>query len=119
MIAIYWETVARWINMRAKRVAKALKVPLYLIQSADSSSPRMSVDKAKKLMNRANPRNTGGMHGMLAVHVGMKIRLLEAQDLNNGYLDTKAFSGDSLGNPILLLMLISLKRVSLRILWLI
>jgi hypothetical protein len=84
MIAIYWETVARWINMRAKRDAKALKVPLYLIQSADSSSPRMSVDKAKKLMNRANPRNTGGMHGMLAVHVGMKIRLLEAQDLNNG-----------------------------------
>jgi hypothetical protein len=84
MLAIYWETVARWIVMRAKRDAKALKVPLYLVQSADHSTPVMSVETAKKLMNKANPRKTGGMHGMLPVHVGMKIRLLEAQDLGNG-----------------------------------
>ena len=70
--------------MRTKRDAEALRIPLYLVQSADSSTPQMPVKTAKKLTNRANPRHTGGMHGMLPVHVGMKIRLLEAQDLGNG-----------------------------------
>ncbi len=32
MIAIYWATVARWIMMRAKRVAAALGTPLFLLQ---------------------------------------------------------------------------------------
>ena len=36
------------------------------------------------MMNCANPKNTGGMHGMLLVHLGMRIRLLEALDLKNG-----------------------------------
>ena len=41
----------------------------------------MPVDTAKKFMNKANPKDTGGMHGMLAVHLGMRIRLLEPLDL--------------------------------------
>ena len=32
---------------------------------------------AAKLMNSANPKNTGGMHGMLPVHAGMRVRLLD------------------------------------------
>eukprot|EP00959_Pyramimonas_sp_CCMP1952_P321982 6737219-Pyramimonas_sp.AAC.1 len=36
------------------------------------------------MMNCANPKNTGGMHGLPPVHAGMRIRLLEALDLKNG-----------------------------------
>jgi hypothetical protein len=84
MIAIYWETVARWMMMRTKRDARALKTPLYLLQAADASSPPMPMEVAKKMMNKANPKYTGAMHGMLPVHLGMRIRLLEALDLANG-----------------------------------
>ena len=70
--------------MRAKRDAKALETPLYLLQAADSSTPPMPMEVAKKLMNKANPKYTGAMHGMLPVHLGMRIRLLEALDLANG-----------------------------------
>ena len=35
-------------------------------------------------MNKANPGKSGGIHGMLPVPVGMKIRFLEAQDLGIG-----------------------------------
>lgn len=84
MIAIYWETVARWMVMRAKRDATALQTPLFLVQSADASVPPMPTDIAKKLMNKANPQETGGMHGMLTVHLGMRVRLLAALDLRNG-----------------------------------
>ena len=84
MIAIYWETVARWMVMRAKRDAKSLATSLFLIQAADESVPAMPVSVAKKLMNKANPKDTGLMHGMLAGHLGMRVRLLEALDVNRG-----------------------------------
>ena len=80
MIAIYWETVARWMMMRAKRDAAARKTPLFLIQAADESVPVMPPDIAKKLMNKAQPKDTGATHGMLAAHLGMRMRLLEALD---------------------------------------
>ena len=82
MIGIYWATVARWAMMRAKRDATALKTPLILVQAADVSKPSMPLAAAKKLMNVANPKDSGGMHGMLALHVGMRARLLEALDEN-------------------------------------
>ena len=78
MIAIYWATVARWIMMRAKRDAVALRTPLVLVQAADVSRPMMPVAEAKKFMNVVNPKDSGGMHGMLPLHVGMRIRLLDA-----------------------------------------
>ena len=84
MIGSYWDTVARWINMRAQRDADVLRKPLFLVQAADRSAPTMSKKDAAKMMNCANPKNTGGMHGLLPVHVGMRIRLLEALDLKNG-----------------------------------
>ena len=80
MIGIYWATVARWILMRAKRDAAALRTPLFLVQAADVSKPSMPVAAAKKLMNIANPSDSGGMHGILALHVGMRIRLLDGLD---------------------------------------
>ena len=84
MIAIYWETVARWMMMRANRDTKALHAPLILIQAADESVPTMPIDVAKKLMNKANPKDTGLMHGMFAAHLGMRMRLLEALDVKKG-----------------------------------
>ena len=44
----------------------------------------MPVDLAAKLMNKVNPGDTGGMHGMLPLHLGMRIRLLEHLDLESG-----------------------------------
>ena len=61
MIAIYWETVAHWMMLRAKRDAKTLQTPLILVQAADESVPHMPIDMAKKLMNKANPKDTVGM----------------------------------------------------------
>ena len=55
--------VSIWMMMRAKRDAKALQTPLFLIQAADVSVPRKPIDLAKKLMNKANPKDTGLMHG--------------------------------------------------------
>ena len=68
MIGIYWATVARWMMMRAKRDAAALRKPLVLVQAADVSKPSMPSEAAKKLMNVANPKDSGGMHGMAALH---------------------------------------------------
>ena len=68
MLAWFWDTVARWMRMRAKRDAAALQQPLFLVQAADTSSPPMPVDLAAKLMNKVNPGDTGGMHGMLPLH---------------------------------------------------
>ena len=80
MIGIYWATVARWMMMRAKRDAGALRTPLILVQAADVSTPTMPLAAAKKLMNVANPKDSGNMHGMLALHLGMRVRLLDALD---------------------------------------
>eukprot|EP00959_Pyramimonas_sp_CCMP1952_P425441 8912161-Pyramimonas_sp.AAC.1 len=65
MIGSYWDTVARWMKMRAQRGADVLKKPLFLVQAADRSAPSMSRKDAAKMMNCANPKNTGGMHGLL------------------------------------------------------
>ena len=84
MIAWFWDTVARWIMLRAKRDAGTLQEPLYLVQAADTCQPPMPADLAAKLLNQANPGDTGGIHGMLPLHIGMRIRLLEHLDLEKG-----------------------------------
>ena len=81
MLAWYWDTVARWMMMRASRDARTLGQVLYLVQAADASSPQLPRDLAAKLLNQVNPGLTGGMHGMLPLHLGMRIRLLEHLDL--------------------------------------
>ena len=84
MLGIYWETVARWVFMRAERDAKALQTPLLLLQAADVSSPVMSAEMAAKLMNHFNPHETGHLHGMLPLHLGMHVRLIETLDKTRG-----------------------------------
>ena len=84
MLAWFWDTVARWIMLRAKRDAAALGHVLVLVQAADTSSPAMPADLAANLMNKVNPGDTGGMHSLLPVHVGMRIRLLEHLSTDDG-----------------------------------
>jgi len=78
MLAMFWETVAPWTVLRAKHDARALSTPLFLLQAADHAVPALSADMAAKLTNHYNPLQTGGMHGMLVVHVGMRVRLTDA-----------------------------------------
>ncbi len=70
--------------MRAARDATALETPLYLIQASDKTDPKMTKETYAKLLNHYNPFETGSMHGMLAAHVGMRVRLLETLDKKTG-----------------------------------
>ena len=47
---------------------------------ADTCTPRMAPAAAEKLMNKVNLGDTGLMHGMLPIHVGMRVRLLDHID---------------------------------------
>jgi len=77
MMGIYWETVAPWCMMRARRDARSRQTPLFLLQAADHATPALSAASAAKLMNHYNPLETGGIHGMCPAHIGMPIRLTE------------------------------------------
>ena len=61
--------------MRARKDAKVLDQVLYLVQAADSSTPTLPLDLAAKLVNKVNPGEMGGMHGMLPLHLGMHLVL--------------------------------------------
>ena len=78
MLAIYWETVGPWMAMRAQRDAHTLQTPLFCLQTADHASLPIGNDQAAKLLNHYNPLQTGGMHGMLLLHLGMRVRLTES-----------------------------------------
>jgi len=78
MLGIYWETVAPWGLHRARHDARARQTPLFLLQAADHANPPLPKAVAAKLMNHYNPLETGGIHGMFAVHLGMLVRLTES-----------------------------------------
>ena len=78
MLAMFWETCGPWMAMRAQHDARALQTPLFCLQAADQSSPPMERKEAAKLLNHYNPHETGGIHGMLLLHLGMKVRLTES-----------------------------------------
>jgi len=78
MLGIYWETVAPWAVQRARRDARALQTPLFLLQAADHASPPLPKAVAAKLMNHYNPLETGGIHGIFPAHLGMSVRLTDS-----------------------------------------
>ena len=86
MLGIYWATTARWMGMRAKRDAEVRRTPLFLLQAADSylGSGPLPTNLAKKFMATPNPASSGGTHGLLPVHLGMRVRLLEKLDFSRG-----------------------------------
>ena len=55
-----------------------------LVQAADTLKSPMPKETAMKLMNRPNPGETGNIHGMLVLHIGMRVRLLDALDVEKG-----------------------------------
>ena len=79
-----WETCSPWVMMRARRDALALKTQFFLLQAADSASPPLTKQMAKKLLNVYNPHETGHMHGMLPLHLGMRVRFLVSLDKRRG-----------------------------------
>ena len=73
-LSMYWDSISRWISRRALRDAKGYNVPLVFLQAVDECNT-IDVDAAKRLLNVPNPHNTGDIHGVLPVHVGMRVRL--------------------------------------------
>ena len=70
--------------MRSRRDAAALRTPLFLLQAADRASPPLTRELASKLLNHYRPHETGHMHGMLPLHLGMRVRLIVAVDKTKG-----------------------------------
>ena len=81
-MAMYWEPLARWITRRARRDARKLGVPLVFLQASDESQS-VSADAYARLLNVANIYNAGRIHGVLPVHVGMRVRF--AGKFNGAY----------------------------------
>ena len=71
-MAMYWETLARWIPQRARRDARELGVPLVFLQAVDECNT-IDKEQAVKLLNVPNIHNTGHIHGVLPLHVGMEV----------------------------------------------
>ena len=72
-MAMHWETLARWIPQRARRDARELGVPLVFLQAVDECNT-IDREKAVRLLNVPNIHNTGHIHGVLPVHIGMEVR---------------------------------------------
>ena len=72
-LAMYWETLSRWINQRCKRDAVELQVPLVFLQAADECNT-IDRDAAQRLLNVPNMHNTGHIHGVLPAHIRMRVR---------------------------------------------
>ena len=73
-IAMYWETLARWIPARARRDAEAAGVPVVCLQMHDECNS-IDKDEAMRLLNVPNLHRTGDMHGVFTSHKGMRVRL--------------------------------------------
>lgn len=73
-VAMYWETLARWIPARAKRDAAAAGVPMVCIQMHDECNS-IDRDEAMRVLNVPNLHRTGDMHGVSTSHKGMRVRL--------------------------------------------
>ena len=82
-MGIYWESLSRMVSRRAVLDARRLGVPLLLAQCADECHD-MAKSVAFRFLNQLNPHKTGHMHGILPVHVGMRLRLLAKFDADKG-----------------------------------
>ena len=82
-MGIYWESLSRMVSRRAVLDARKLGVPLLLAQCADECSD-MAKSVAFRFLNQLNPHKTGHMHGILPVHIGMRLRLLAKFDADKG-----------------------------------
>ncbi|CAK0887182.1 unnamed protein product [Prorocentrum cordatum] len=80
-MGIYWETLARWINTRARRDARRLGVPLVFLQAVDECGTiQGEPDAGRRLLNVPNMHKTGDIHGVLPARVGMEVRFTAVQE---------------------------------------
>ena len=73
-LAMYWETLARWMPARARRDAEAAGVPAVCIQMHDECNS-IDRDEAMRMLNVPNIHRTGDMHGIFVSYRGMRVRL--------------------------------------------
>ena len=72
-LAMYWETLSRWISRRAREDSLRLGVPCVFLQAVDECNA-IDWTSARRLLNVPNLHNTGHIHGVLPAHVGMEVR---------------------------------------------
>jgi hypothetical protein len=72
-LALYWDTLSRWMSRRSQRDAAGAGVPLVFLQAVDECN---TIDRegAMRLLNVPNLHNTGHIHGVLPAHIGMRVR---------------------------------------------
>ena len=73
-IALYWETLARWIPQRALRDARAAGAPIVFLQAVDECNS-IGRDEAARLLNVVNMHQTADIHEVFPAHVGMRVKL--------------------------------------------
>jgi len=86
VIGIFWDMVARVIVERCLRDARILDVPLIFCQASDvrhqsqmyGNSSTTARHVAHQLLTIPNIHNTGNLHGILPLHVGMRVRFTHA-----------------------------------------
>ena len=63
-LALYWDTLARWIPPRARADATSCGVPLVFMQAVDQCNT-ITQEEARRLLNVPNSHNTGNIPGAL------------------------------------------------------
>ena len=97
LIAIFWETIARCIVERATRDAKRLDVPLIFCRACDrraghqrwGSKSAEERNVVHQLLSTPNIHNTGHLHGILPLHVGMQVRLTTKLSAADGLVNER------------------------------
>ena len=82
-LALYWDTLARWIPVRARAEATSCGVPLVFLQAVDQCNT-ITPEDARRLLNVPNAHNTGNIPGVLPAHEGMMVRLQQKIDATLG-----------------------------------
>ena len=82
-LALYWDTLARWIPARARADSVTCGVPLVFMQAVDQCNT-ITPEEARRLLNVPNPHNTGNIPGVLPAHEGMMVRLQQTIDATLG-----------------------------------
>ena len=64
-MGVYWGTLARWINARARHDARRLGVPSVFLQAVgECSAIQGDPDAGRRLLNVPNVHKTGDIHGV-------------------------------------------------------
>ena len=98
VVGIFWENIARSMVERSVRDAQELDVPLYFSQACDKiagcpsafkGADQEHLRKHREILLETNVHNTAHLHGILPVHVGMKMRLLSRLSAADGLVNER------------------------------